>query len=105
MRLRLDGFAARCTFAVACAVAAIWLLRDAVADRLARALSAGTGDCVVNWLGARAFERGIDPYSPSGLAWAGLPALGHPPTTPLWYLPFTAYGIVQLNQVFGQLLL
>jgi hypothetical protein len=104
-RLHLDGFALASLYGAICVIAAIWLLRDAIANKLIWALQRGTGDCVVNWLGARAFERGIDPYSKAGLAWAGLPALGHPPTTPLWYLPFTAYGIVELNQVFGQLLL
>jgi hypothetical protein len=85
--------------------AAFWLLRDAIANKLIGALKQGTGDCVINWLGARAFERGINPYSPAGLAWAGLPSFGHPPTTPLWYLPFTGFGIYDLNQVFGHLLL
>ncbi|MCU1278816.1 MAG: hypothetical protein JWM53_2362, partial [bacterium] len=86
-------------------VATFLLLRDALANKLVAALRTGTGDCVINWLGARAWQRGIDVYSPDGLRWANLPSFGHPPTTPLWYLPFTAYGIFELNQVYGQMLM
>ena len=34
------------------------------------ALKTGFGDCVMNWLGARAWQRGIDVYSAEGLRWA-----------------------------------
>jgi hypothetical protein len=98
-------FSAACAWGVVALGTAFWLLRDAIADKLLWALRQGDGDCVVNWLAARAFERGINPYSPDGLRWAGLRDLGHPPTTSLWYLPFTSYGIYDLNQVFGLLLI
>jgi glycosyl transferase family 87 len=98
-------FVAATAYGTAAVVVAFLLLRDAFATKIDAALRFGTGDCVINWLGARAWERGIDVYSPRGLAWAQLPSFGHPPTTPLWYLPFTAYGIFELNQVYGQLLL
>lgn len=98
-------FAAACAWGAFAAVASIALVIDAVAHKLVWALKQGNGDCVINWLGARAFMRGIDPYSPAGLKWAGLPSFGHPPTTPLWYLPFVSFGIYDLNQVFGHLLL
>ena len=98
-------YAAAWAYSIAALSAAFWLLRDAIATKLVSALKQGTGDCVINWLGARAFLRGINPYSPEGLKWAGLSSFGHPPTTPLWYLPFTSFGIYDLNQVFGHLLL
>ncbi|MDB4967848.1 MAG: Membrane protein, partial [Myxococcales bacterium] len=98
-------FGAALAYGVLAMVATFELLRDAFANKLVAALRTGTGDCVINWLGARAWQRGIDVYSPEGLRWAGLPSFGHPPTTPLWYLPFTAYGIFELNQVYGHLLI
>lgn len=98
-------FGAAFAYATAGLIATFLLLRDALANKLVAALRTGTGDCVINWLGARAWQRGIDVYSPGGLRWANLPSFGHPPTTPLWYLPFTAYGIFELNQVYGQLLM
>ncbi|MCU1278800.1 MAG: hypothetical protein JWM53_2346, partial [bacterium] len=99
----------RFTAAVICGfagvAAAFFLLRDALANKLAAAMHTGTGDCIINWLGARAWQRGIDVYSPAGLRWANLASFGHPPTTPLWYLPFTGYGIFELNLLYGQLLM
>src|SRR5438445_2097953 len=59
----------------------------------------------MNWLRTRVVQRGIAVYCHAGLRWALLPSFGHPPTTPLWYLPFTAYGIFELNQVYGHLLM
>ncbi|HEY1585151.1 MAG TPA: glycosyltransferase family 87 protein, partial [Polyangia bacterium] len=55
--------------------------------------------------GARAWEKHLDIYSPAGLKWAGLSTFGHPPTTPLWYLPFTPYDIFDLTQLFGHFLI
>jgi glycosyl transferase family 87 len=98
-------FAAACVYALVAVPVVVGLLRDAIAGKLAWALRQGSGDCVVNWLAARAFERDIDPYSPAGLAWAGLASLGHPPTTSLWYLPFTRYGVFELTAVWGTLLI
>lgn len=98
-------FAAAVAYGAAAVVAAFVLLRDAFANKIVGALKTGFGDCVMNWLGGRAWERGIDIYSKDGLRWAQLPSYGHPPTTPLWYLPFTAYGIFELNQVYGHFLL
>lgn len=95
------AFAYACT-AVACSV---WFLSDAFVPRLVAALRSGGGDCVINWLGARAWRAHLDVFSPAGLKWAGLSTFGHPPTTPLWYLPFTAYDIYDLTQSYGHLLL
>jgi hypothetical protein len=98
-------YAAASAYTAVALVSTFVFLRDALANKLAAALRTGTGDCVINWLGARAWQRGINVYSPEGLRWANLPSFGHPPTTPLWYLPFTAYGIFELNQVYGQMLM
>jgi hypothetical protein len=92
-------------YAAVAVVAAVKLLIDAIPSRIAWALAQGTGDCVINWLGARAFRDGIDIYSPAGLQHYGLTSFGHPPTTPLWYLPFTQFDIYGLHQVIGHLLM
>jgi hypothetical protein len=93
-------------FAYACAavVASVYILRGAFVPRLVDALKYGRGDCVINWLGARAWISHVDPYSATGLKWAGLSVMGHPPTTPMWYLPFWRYDIFELSQIFGHLL-
>jgi hypothetical protein len=98
-------FAAAFLYTCAAVAAAIWFLRDAFVPRLLGALKSGGGDCVINWLGARAWEKHLDIYSPAGLKWAGLSTFGHPPTTPLWYLPFTPYDIFDLTQLFGHFLI
>ncbi|MCU1283256.1 MAG: hypothetical protein JWM53_6802 [bacterium] len=98
-------FAAAFTYACAAVAVSIWFLRDAFVPRLINALKSGGGDCVINWLGARAWREGRDIFSPAGLKWAGLGVFGHPPTTPLWYLPFTPYDIYDLTQLYGHFLL
>jgi hypothetical protein len=106
MRISERGrFVLACAWGVVAVVIAVWRLRDAIFGKLAWALHQGDGDCIVNWLAARAFVRGLDPYSSDGLRWAGLSSLGHPPTTALWYLPFTDYGVFDLTMVVGVLLI
>lgn len=97
--------AAAFAYGIAAVATAFLLLRHAFAARLVAAMRFGFGDDVICWLGARAWERGIDIYSPAGLQWAQLPSLGQMPTATLWYLPFTGYEIFQLNAVYGQFLL
>lgn len=98
-------FAAGFVYACAAVVASVYLLRDAFVPGLVDALKFGRGDCVINWLGARAWISHVDVYSPAGLKWAGLGVMGHPPTTPMWYLPFWRQDIFELSQIFGHLLL
>lgn len=50
---------------------------------------AGQGDAAVDWAAAKLYWQGISPYTPEGLAQVGVPAFGHPPTTPFWFLPWT----------------
>jgi len=97
-------FAASFAWACAAVVAAVYVLRGAFVPRLVGALKYGRGDCVINWLGARAWISHVDVYSPAGLKWAGISVMGHPPTTPMWYLPFWSYDIFELSQIFGHLL-
>jgi phage shock protein PspC (stress-responsive transcriptional regulator) len=62
-------------------------------------------DGVTDWLGARAFLDGIDPYSPDGLQKLGLRQYGHPPTTSFWFLPFAGLDLGQMHAVVGYLTL
>jgi hypothetical protein len=86
-------------------VISVRFLREAIVEKLGWALKQGGGDCVMNWLGARAFDRGINPYSAAGLRWAGQSTFGHPPPTVLWFLPFTSYDVFELKQALGTLLI
>ncbi|MGZ3439171.1 MAG: glycosyltransferase family 87 protein [Polyangia bacterium] len=98
-------FAAAFAYCCAAVAASVWFLREAFAPSIIGALKSGGGDCVINWLGARAWRKNLDIFSPEGLKWAGLSAFGHAPTTPLWYLPFTPYDIYDLTQIFGHFLI
>lgn len=98
-------FAVAFAYTCAAVAASFWFLRDAFVPRLVDALRSGGGDCVINWLGARAWLEHRDIFSAEGLKWAGLSVFGHPPTTPLWYLPFTRFDIFGLTQLYGHLLL
>src|SRR3954468_10581387 len=97
--------AAAFTYACGAVAASVWFLRDAFIPHLVVTLKSGGGDCVINWLGARAWLERRDVYSAAGLKWAGLNVFGHPPTTPLWYLPFARYDIYDLGQLYGHFLL
>lgn len=46
-------------------------------------------DARVDWIAARAFIAGTNPYSPEALHEVKLDGLGHPPTTSFWMLPFS----------------
>ena len=48
-------------------------------------------DAIEDWKAARLFFQGVSPYSPQGLAAIGETAMGHPPTTPFWYLPLAEF--------------
>lgn len=106
MRLRArTQFVLEGIYAAAAVILSVRLLREAIPGKLVWALKQGSGDGVMDWLGARAFDRGIDPYSAGGLRWMGLPTFGHPPASVLWFLPFTGYDVFELKQVVGHLLL
>lgn len=61
----------------------------------------GNGDVAVDWRAATLFWRGISPYSPEGLAYVQVPAFGHPPTTPFWFLPLSELNQADFAQVLG----
>jgi Glycosyltransferase family 87 len=54
--------------------------------------SAHEYDGIADWKGARLFFLGQSPYSPAGLAALGQATMGHPPTTPFWYLPLAEFS-------------
>jgi hypothetical protein len=59
-------------------------------------------DALADWKGARLFLLGQSPYSAEGLAAIGQTSMGHPPTTPFWYLPLAEFErsvVAQLSSV------
>jgi hypothetical protein len=78
----------KAAYAVLAALLAIYLIPRGVRENVVTAWDEPHGDCEVDWIAARAWSQGWDPYSDEGLKRAGIDNLGHPPTTPFWYLPF-----------------
>jgi hypothetical protein len=60
-------------------------------------------DGKVDWLAARAFLAGENPYSPAALAADGLDGLGHPPTTSFWFIPLALLDMQGMSKVLGTL--
>jgi hypothetical protein len=63
-------------------------------------------DAIIDWGGARAIARGIDPYSVEGLKlWGGSMAVGqgHPPTTLVWFLPLAPLELMQMKAAWNAL--
>lgn len=64
------------------------LLQTALPDYLPKDWSAAhEGDALSDWKAARIFRLPVTPYSSDGLALISEVYMGHPPTTPFWYLP------------------
>ena len=61
-------------------------------------------DGKVDWIAARAFVEGHNPYSPEELRKVKLDGLGHPPTTSFWWLPFAGYDLMQVSPLFGHVI-
>ncbi len=61
-------------------------------------------DGKVDWLAARAFWDGRNPYSPEELQRTKLDGLGHPPTTSFWWLPLAHLKLSQISPVVGALI-
>lgn len=61
-------------------------------------------DGKVDWIAARAFWDGRNPYSPEELKLHKLDGLGHPPTTSFWWLPLAHLKLSQLSPVVGALI-
>ena len=60
-------------------------------------------DGKVDWLAARAFLAGKNPYSPQELAAVKLDGLGHPPTTSFWFIPLALFDMQTMSKVLGTL--
>jgi hypothetical protein len=58
-------------------------------------------DGKVDWIAARAFVEGRNPYSLDALEKVKLDGLGHPPTTSFWWLPFTGFELMQVSPLLG----
>jgi Glycosyltransferase family 87 len=62
-------------------------------------------DGKVDWIAARAFWDGRNPYSPEELRRVKVDGLGHPPTTSFWWLPFAGYPLLAIGPIVGLLIL
>jgi hypothetical protein len=58
-------------------------------------------DGKVDWIAARAFWDGRNPYSHEELMKVKLDGLGHPPTTSFWFLPFARWEMMQISPLVG----
>ena len=90
-------------FALAGALVALLLLARALPS-LRAALHDYPYDGKVDWIAARAFWDGRNPYSPAELARVKLDGLGHPPTTSFWWLPLASLELLRLNVVVGAII-
>lgn len=70
---------------------------------LIKTLNSYPWDGKVDWLAARAFLAGKNPYSPQELAAVKLDGLGHPPTTSFWFIPLALLDMQMMSKVLGTL--
>ena len=87
-------------YAVVGGLATLLLLLHAI-PAIAEAFRQYPYDGKVDWIAARAFWDGRNPYSPEELQRAKLDGLGHPPTTSFWWLPFAHYPLSQVSPIVG----
>lgn len=62
-------------------------------------------DALLDWKSARLFLQGKSPYTAEGLAFLRQDGMGHPPTTPFWYLPLADFEKPVVAQLSAFLLL
>lgn len=58
-------------------------------------------DGKVDWFAARGWWSHVDPYSKEQLKVIKLDGIGHPPTTPFWFLPLASLELKQLGFALG----
>ena len=90
-------------YAVVGAVVVIALLLYAI-PRMVDAWKQYPWDGKVDWIAAKAYVDGRNPYSPEELKRVKLDGLGHPPTTSFWWLPFAKYELMQVSPLFGHMI-
>lgn len=92
-------------YVLAAVIGAGRFLVHGIPKQVLPALAEFEGDCVVDWIGANAWAERYDPYSDAGLKRFGIPNLGHPPTTPFWFLPLRKYDPRQAHGIVGVIVL
>jgi hypothetical protein len=92
-------------YVLAATLGAARFLTRGIPQQIAPAIQEFEGDCVVDWIGARAWSERYDPYSDAGLKRFGIPNLGHPPTTPFWFLPVRDVDPRQAHGIVGVIVL
>ncbi|MCU1283085.1 MAG: putative integral rane protein [bacterium] len=82
----------------------VLLLMSYAIPRMVEAWKQYPWDGKVDWIAARAFVEGRNPYSPEELHKVKLDGLGHPPTTSFWWLPFAKYELMQISPLVGHVI-
>jgi hypothetical protein len=94
-RFRIGPVATLCywLWVGACVVVSIELLRRSLPTYLPFDWTqAHELDALSDWKAARLFRLSINPYTDFGLTMLGQSVMGHPPTTPFWFLPMLEFG-------------
>ncbi|HWA72235.1 MAG TPA: glycosyltransferase family 87 protein [Polyangiaceae bacterium] len=96
----------RVLFFFACLALSVQLFQRSLSAYLPRDFTAAHEfDALADWKGARLLLQGKSPYTKEGLALMGQDSMGHPPTTPFWYLPLADFDKSVAAQVSSALTL
>jgi hypothetical protein len=96
----------RVLFVLAALALSLQLFQRSLSAYLPRDWSAAHEfDALADWKGARLLLQGKSPYTKEGLALMGQDSMGHPPTTPFWYLPLADFDKSVAAQVSSGLTL
>jgi alpha-1,2-mannosyltransferase len=93
-------------YVVVAIVLSLWLLVETL-PKVVEALQVRPWDAIGDWNGARSFWRGENPFSPEGMKENGMTVygMGHPPTTPFWFLPLAHLDKQMVTQVLGHIVM
>src|SRR5256885_13138291 len=91
-------------YTIVVAVSAVIMLLVAIPTS-AKTMRGRPWDGKVDWIAARAWWDGKDPYSPQELHRVALDGLGHPPTTAFWSLPFGLMPLEEMSPVLGDIVM
>jgi hypothetical protein len=81
--------------------AIVWLFMQAF-PIVASTLSQHPYDGKVDWFAARGWWQGVNPFGAEQLKIIKLDGLGHPPTTPFWFLPLAHFELNMMSFVLAE---
>jgi hypothetical protein len=97
----------RGVYAVVVAVVAVFLLASSAPSVVGALSNKNPDDGKVDYVGAACFVDGVSPYDFSEHEYLqmGMLGFGHPPTMPLWFLPFAGMGLEHLAGALGLIMI